>query len=53
VSEEAQVTLAEKDHMLKQLQQNLAQAQQRMKMFADSHRTERSFEVGDMVYLKM
>jgi hypothetical protein len=53
VSEEAQVTLAEKDHMLKQLQQNLAQAQQRMKKFADSHRTERSFKVGDMVYLKM
>jgi hypothetical protein len=53
VSEEAQVTLAKKDHMLKQLQQNLAQARQRMKKFADSHRTERSFEVGDMVYLKM
>jgi hypothetical protein len=53
VSEEAQVTLAEKDHMIKTLQQNLAQPQQRMKKFADTHRTERSFEVGDMVYLKM
>jgi hypothetical protein len=53
VSAEAQVTLAEKVHMIKQLQQNLAQAQQRMKKFADTHHTERSFEVGDMVYLKM
>ena len=39
--------------MIKKLQQNLAQAQQRMKKFADLHRTEREFVEGDMVYLKM
>jgi hypothetical protein len=45
--------LAEKDHMLKTLQQNLMQAQQCMKKFADMNQTERSFEVSDYVYLKM
>ena len=39
--------------MLHTLQQNLLQAQSRMKKFADANRTERSFEIGDMVYLKM
>jgi ribosomal protein L21E len=39
--------------MLAQLKQNLLQAQARMKKFADLHRTERQFTVGDMVYLKM
>ena len=53
ISEEAQVTLKEKDHMIKTLQQNLAQAQQRMKKFADQNRTEREFAEGDVVYLKM
>lgn len=53
ISEEAHVTLTEKDQMIKRLQHNLQQAQQRMKKFADLHRTERSFDVGDMVYLKM
>jgi hypothetical protein len=33
--------------------QNLLQAQTRMKRYADLNRTERSFKVGDMVYLKM
>jgi hypothetical protein len=53
VSPETQVTLQEKDHMIKTLQHNLLQAQQRMKKYADAKRTERSFEVGDPVYLKM
>lgn len=53
VSENTQVTLAAKDHMLKQLQHNLTQAQQKMKKYADLKRTERTFEEGDMVYLKM
>ena len=39
--------------MVKVLQQNLTRAQQRMKKFADANRTERTFAVGDMVYLKM
>jgi ribosomal protein L21E len=53
ISPEAQVTLQEKEQMLKSLQQNLLQAQNRMKKYADLKRTERKFEVGDMVYLKM
>jgi hypothetical protein len=53
VSPEAQVTLLEKDHMLKTLQTNLLQAQERMKKFADANRTEQTFELGDFVYLKM
>jgi hypothetical protein len=39
--------------MITTLQQNLAKAQRTMKKFADQHRTKRSFQVGDMVYLKM
>jgi hypothetical protein len=50
---ETQVTLLEKDHMIKSLQQNMLQAQQRMKKYADMNRTERSFDIGEMVYLKM
>jgi hypothetical protein len=53
VSPEVQVTLQEKDRILKSLQQNLLQAQNRMKKYADLKRTERTFAVGDMVYLKM
>jgi hypothetical protein len=50
---EAEETIRDKDHMLKVLQQNLAKAQGTMKKFADQHRTARTFELGDMVYLKM
>jgi hypothetical protein len=52
-SAEVEVTIQEKDHMIKTLQQNLLQAQQRMKKYADANRTERSFAPGDFVYLKM
>jgi hypothetical protein len=41
VSAEAQVTLADRDHMIQTLQRNLLQAQQRMKKYADNNRTER------------
>lgn len=53
VSEEAQVTIQEQADMLKKLQHNLSQAQAKMKKFADLKRTERTFQDGDMVYLKM
>jgi hypothetical protein len=40
-------------HMMTKLRENLIQAQERMKIFVDSKRTEREFMVGDMVYLKL
>lgn len=39
--------------MVKLLQQQLIRAQQRQKQQADKNRTERSFEVGNFVYLKL
>ena len=53
MSLDAQATLQEQDKMLKTLQQNLLSAQKKMKKNADMHRTPRSFNVGDAVYLKM
>ncbi|KAL0340885.1 UNVERIFIED_CONTAM: hypothetical protein Sradi_4605300 [Sesamum radiatum] len=45
--------LQERARMLEVMRGNLCEAQNRMKVFADKHRTERSFEVGDEVYLKL
>jgi hypothetical protein len=45
--------LEAKQQMLDQLKQNLHKAQTRMKKYADLQRSERSFAVGDRVYLKM
>jgi hypothetical protein len=53
VSPDTEVTLEEQDNMLKSLKENLQQAQNRIKKYADMKRTERQFNVGDMVYLKM
>ena len=39
--------------MLEHLKENLCKAQNRMKRYADLKQVERSFQVGDMVYLKM
>ncbi|XP_073360410.1 uncharacterized protein [Aegilops tauschii subsp. strangulata] len=39
--------------VLHSVQQHLSRAQQRMKVQADKHRTERSFEVGEFVFLKL
>ena len=47
------------DHLLHQqqvlsgLKENLAMAQNRMKQKADQHRSERNFEVGDWVFLRL
>jgi hypothetical protein len=45
--------LQEKQEMLTRIKENLTQAQARMKRYADAKRTERSFDLGDMVYLRM
>jgi hypothetical protein len=39
--------------MQQAIQQHLLQAQQRMKRFADQKRSERTFQVGDQVYLRL
>lgn len=43
--------LQEEQDILRSLKENLKQAQNRQKEYADRHRIERSFEVGDLVYL--
>lgn len=53
ISAEAQVAIEQKEEMVLKIKENLLQAQGRIKHFADKRRTERTFEVGDMVYLKM
>ena len=45
--------LQERAVMMDHLQQQLKHAQDRMKKQADKHHTDRSFEVGDLVYLKL
>ncbi|XP_026459178.1 uncharacterized protein LOC113359816 [Papaver somniferum] len=45
--------IKERDQMLSLLMENLHKAQERMKFFADKNRNERSFDVGDEVYLKL
>lgn len=39
--------------ILEALKENLYEAQNQLKMYADRHRIERTFEVGDMVYLRL
>ncbi|XP_026416826.1 uncharacterized protein LOC113312279 [Papaver somniferum] len=45
--------LQARDHMLQLLREYLLQAQHRIKHFADIKRTDRSFVVGDLVFLKL
>jgi ribosomal protein L21E len=45
--------LATRAETMEILRQQLLRAQQRMKKQADRHRSERHFEVGDLVYLKL
>lgn len=43
----------DRETTLKLLKDHLLQAQNRMKQMADQHRTEREFQVGDWVYLRL
>ena len=45
--------ISERATMLAAVRQHLLRAQQRMKSQADKKRSDRSFAVGDMVYLKL
>lgn len=45
--------LSQRKLMIQLLQQHLLRVQQRQKHQADKHRSERSFEVGDLVFLKL
>jgi hypothetical protein len=45
--------LSHKNDMIQKLKQNLAQAQARIKKYADNKRSERQFVAGDMVYLRL
>ena len=45
--------MASRDEILAKLKENLTLAQQRMKLFADKHRREVSFDLGDQVFLKL
>lgn len=51
--EEVDRSIAARNDLLKELQEQLLKAQNRMKTQANSHRREVEFQVGDMVYLKM
>ena len=44
--------LVARDEVLKELRENIRLAQSRMKIYADRKRKERSFEVGEWVYLR-
>lgn len=50
--EATDTTLQDRQTMMHVLKTHLQQSQNRMKQLADQHRSERSFEVGQWVYLK-
>lgn len=49
----AKLTLQEREQMIQQLKENLLAAQNRMKVYADQHRSDRHYNVNDMVYLQI
>lgn len=49
----AHLTVTDREHMMQQLKENLLAAQNRMKVYADLRRTDRSYNVGDMVYIRI
>jgi hypothetical protein len=50
---DVETMMAERSTMLLAVRQHLLRAQQRMKSQADKHRSERSFNVGDSVFLRL
>lgn len=46
-------TLQKKEEMITRLKFNLVRAQHRLKQQADLHRSDRVFQVGDFVWLKL
>jgi hypothetical protein len=50
---EVQLTLQQRQDFLEVIKANLASAQNRMKHYADTNRTPRQFQVGDMAFLKL
>ena len=50
---EVLIQLQNRDALLHRLKANLVRAQERMKHFADTQRTEVSFHVGDWVFVKL
>ncbi|XP_070013614.1 uncharacterized protein [Nicotiana sylvestris] len=46
-------TMMRRQQMQQLLKDNLTKAQERMKYYADKRRSDREFQVGDMVYLKL
>ncbi|KAK9175296.1 hypothetical protein WN944_027302 [Citrus x changshan-huyou] len=47
------LSLKDRDAMIRLLKANLVDAQARMKLYADKKKSERKFEVGDMVFLRL
>ena len=43
----------EMEEQVKQVRQRLKEAQDRQKSYADSHRIDRSYEVGDQVFIRI
>ena len=50
---DVEAMLSARSTMIDLVRQHLLRAQQRMKLYADKNRSERSFNVGDMVFLKL
>ncbi|GJV27346.1 retrotransposable element Tf2 [Tanacetum coccineum] len=46
-------SLQAREETIQQLKENLSRSQNMMKQFADRHRSERSYQVGEWVYLKL
>ncbi|MCI15589.1 hypothetical protein A2U01_0036727, partial [Trifolium medium] len=51
--EAVQRELQDRDEAIRQLREQLLKAQNRMKAQADTHRIERSFEIGEWVFVKL